>query len=427
MKILEVIFAPGNSSFFFDDQKAIKSGVPQDGFVYEGTPVTEGFSAIRMDGQSISILLVLEDGSIAVGDACAVQYSGAGGRDPLFLSSRYIPFLEQHVRPLLKGHELTTFREDATHFDTLLVEGKKLHTAVRYGLSQALLDAHARARRCFKTEVVWEEWNLDRVVAPIPLFGQTGDDRYNSVDKMILKNVDVLPHGLINNIPEKLGRNGEKLKDYITFLATRIRKLRLDPAYVPTLHIDVYGTIGMIFDHQVDRIVEYLAGLPQYSGEFPLYIEGPVDVGAKEPQIEQLARICEGLRKVGAPVRIVADEWCNTLEDIREFTDARCCDMVQIKTPDLGGIHNIVDAVLYCNRNGMESYQGGTCNETDLSARNCVHLAMACRPQRMLVKPGMGFDEGLTVVRNEMNRMIALLEWKDSHSSDLDVHWNFTC
>lgn len=86
--------------------------------------------------------------------------------------------------------------------------------------------------------------------------------------------------------------------------------------------------------------------------------------------------------------------------------------MVQIKTPDLGGVHNVVEAVLYCNRNGMQAYQGGTCNETDVSARACVHIALAARPMRLLVKPGMGFDEGMNIVGNEMRRAVALLARK---------------
>ena len=108
-------------------------------------------------------------------------------------------------------------------------------------------------------------------------------------------------------------------------------------------------------------------------------------------------------------MKIVADEWCNTLEDVLEFTDARGCHMVQIKTPDLGGIQDIVEAVLYCRAHGMEAYQGGTCNETEVSAQCCVHLAMAAHPARMLAKPGMGFDEGFMVVRNEMERIRAVL------------------
>ncbi len=412
MKIQKVFFAPGNSSFFFDDQRAIKAGAVHDGFVYEGAPVTEGFPSIRTAGEAVSILLVLENGAVAVGDACAVQYSGAGGRDPLFLAAHYVPFMERHLRPLLEGYELTTFRADADYFDHLEVEGRRLHTAIRYGLTQALLDAHARATGDFMAEVVMREWNLPLRLAPVPLFGQSGDDRYESVDKMILKQVDALPHGLINNIPDKLGRHGEKLQEYVTFLVERVRKLRRDPAYVPALHIDVYGTIGIIFDHDMGRVVDYVAGLARFAQEFPLYIEGPVDMGEKNAQMEALLKIRRGLDALGSPVKIVADEWCNTYEDVVDFTREKCCDMVQIKTPDLGGIQNIVDAVLHCNEHGMESYQGGTCNETDVSARACVHLALASHPQRMLVKPGMGFDEGLTIVRNEMNRMLALLAWK---------------
>ena len=82
--------------------------------------------------------------------------------------------------------------------------------------------------------------------------------------------------------------------------------------------------------------------------------------------------------------------------------------MVQIKTPVLGGIQEIVESVLYCKAHGMEAYQGGTCNETDVSAQCCVHLAMATRPKRMLAKPGMGFDEGFTIVKNEMQRIRAV-------------------
>ncbi len=134
-----------------------------------------------------------------------------------------------------------------------------------------------------------------------------------------------------------------------------------------------------------------------------------MDIGEKARQIELLAGIRRELRRLGSPVKIVADEWCNTLEDVRDFTDAAACDMVQIKTPDLGGIQNIVESVLYCTAHGMEAYQGGTCNETDVSARCCVQLAMAARAERILAKPGMGFDEGFMIVSNEMERTLAVL------------------
>ena len=95
-------------------------------------------------------------------------------------------------------------------------------------------------------------------------------------------------------------------------------------------------------------------------------------------------------------------------EFLKLFADAGACHMIQIKTPDLGGIQNTIEAVLYCKEKGVKAYQGGSCTETDISSRICTQIALATRPHQILAKPGMGVDEGLMIVRNEMNRVIAL-------------------
>ena len=249
MRIADVIFSKGNTGFFFDDQKAIKSGLGHDGFVYVGDAVTPGFTQVRQAGESVSVMLILEDGQIAVGDCAAVQYSGAGGRDPLFLADTYIPFMREHIAPKLVGREIGTFRAMAREFDAIEVDGKRLHTAVRYGLSQALLDAVAKARHCQMVEVIAAEYGLPLIAEPVPIFAQSGDDRYTNVDKMILKGADVLPHALINAIEGKLGRHGEDLYAYVQWLSQRIQALRPAASYNPCLHIDCYGTIALIFDN----------------------------------------------------------------------------------------------------------------------------------------------------------------------------------
>ena len=409
MKIAKVLFAPGKSAFFSDDQRAVKHGAPHDGFAYKGEPITPGFRSIREPGESISVLLLLEDGQIAVGDCAAVAYSGAGGRDPIFRAEVYLPLLKEAVRPLLEQTDIGSFGEMADRFERMTFAGKRLHTALRYGLSQALLDARAKEQAKLKCEVLSEEFGLPLSAERIPVLAQSGDNRYEHVDKMILKEVDVLPHGLINSIDNKLGRRGEKLKEYVSWIVKRIKHLRPNGRYSPTLHIDVYGTIGDLFDSDANRISDYLATLEEDADGLELFIEGPVDMEQKALQIETLARIRGRLRSLGSRVKIVADEWCNTLEDIKDFVDARACDMVQIKTPDLGGIQNTVEAIRYAKDNAVGAYQGGTCNETDVSARCCVHVALAARPDRMLAKPGMGFDEGFAIVNNEMERIITIL------------------
>lgn len=416
MKITKAHFARGFAAFYFDDQAAIKAGASQDGFIYSGPPLTKGFDTIRQCGECVSIMLELENGQLAQGDCAAVQYSGAGGRDPLFTADRFIPFLRDKVAPFLIGRDIDRFRPNAIFFDKFAPDGEPLHTAIRYGLSQALLDAAARASGRMPVEVVCDEWNLPILTSPLLLFGQSGDDRYAAVDKMILKRVDALPHGLINNVPKKLGEAGAKLAEYVSWLSHRIRALRADVAYDPAIHIDVYGTIGLIFDNDPERIADYLVSLERRADPFRLYIEGPADAGSKEGQIALLSGIRQALTIRGSKVAIVADEWCNTYEDVVDFVDADCCDMVQIKTPDLGGIHNTIDAVLYCKKHHVAAYQGGTCNETDISARACVHAALATRPDRVLVKPGMGFDEGMTIVANEMNRVLTILNTRTAHA-----------
>lgn len=408
MKIVDVVSSCGRTGFFFDDQKAIKKGARSDGNFYLGEPVTDGFSRVRQAGESLTILLVLEDGQVAMGDCCAVQYSGCGGRDPLFIASDFKKIVDERIKPLLLNRELTTFKAMAYEFDYLELDGKRIHTALRYGITQAILDAMAKSQHTQMANIIANEYHTQVSDTLIPIFSQSGDSRYDNVDKMIIKESTVLPHGLINNVETKLGYQGEKLLDYVKWLRKRVDEHRNHEDYYPVFHIDVYGTLGIIFKEDYDSMVEYLRTLREASGPYHLRIEGPVDFDDREKTMLGLQIVTRKLDEKGIDCEIVADEWCNTLEDIKEFANKKAGHMVQIKTPDLGGIQNIVEAVLYCKEKGIGAYQGGTCNETDISAKACVHCAMATQPVQILAKPGMGVDEGYMIVFNEMNRIIAL-------------------
>ena len=414
MKITNVVCSAGRTGFYFDDQRAIKGGAGHDGIFYVGEPVTEGFRAIRQAGESISVMIVLEDGQVAYGDCAAVQYSGAGGRDPLFLAEDFIPVIDKYIKPELVGKEADDFRGLAKMMEAIEVDGKRLHTAIRYGVSQALLDAVAKATGRMMCEVVADEYGCTVSETPIPIFTQSGDDRYNNADKMIIKGAAVLPHALINNVETKLGKDGEKLAEYVAWLRDRILANRTDESYLPVFHMDVYGTIGAIFgNNNYKAMADYIEKLGEIAKPFKLRIEGPMDCDSdRETQMIALAGLTRELDERGCDVELVADEWCNTLEDIMLFADNKAGHMVQIKTPDLGGINNTIEAVLYCQKKGIGAYQGGTCNETDRSAQVCVHCAMATKPVQILAKPGMGVDEGFMIVYNEMNRIIAMRKAK---------------
>lgn len=409
LEIEAVRAIPTVAGFFFDDQRAIKAGAEMDGVTYRGEPATEGFDRIREAGEALSVELELSDGTVASGDCAAVQYSGAGGRDPLFRADRYRPVVEGRVAETLEGRDPAEFGTLADEIEDLPAErsgGDRLHTAVRYGVSQALLDAAARARRTTKTDVIADAVGSRPATEPIPVFGQSGDERHNNAEKMLLKRVGVLPHGLFNSV-EKAGPEGERLREYVSWLAERTEALGAEN-YSPRFHIDVYGILGKVFGPPYDRseVTGYFRSLEEAAAPYPLQIEGPMDAGDRRSQIARMCELREGLADAGVDVDLVADEWCNTFEDVEAFVDAGAADVVQIKTPDLGGLQRSAAAVRYCEDTDTRAYLGGTCNETGVSARACAHVALATDAAQVLAKPGMGFDEGYMIVENEMRRTI---------------------
>ena len=413
MVIVDVVSVPIRAGFFADDQAAIRAGALHDGFTYSGRPLTAGFRTIRQPGEAVSVLLLLDDGQIAHGDCAAVQYSGVGGRGSIFQAGPAVVAIEHHVAPQLRGRQVTTFRDMAGDVDGLVVEGEPLHAAIRYGVTQALLDAVALMHRTTMAEVVRDEYATGIAIRPVPMFVQSGDDRYANVDKMVLKEADVLPHGLINEVETKLGRDGELLIAYVAWVRDRIIKLRARPEYSPRLHFDVYGTIGAAFDGDIEHVAAYLTQLGAVAKPFSVCVEHAIDGGSRSEQIRVSAALRSALRARGSHVQLAVDEWCNTLEDIELFVSAGAADVIHVKTPDLGGINNTIEALLLVAGNGLSAYCGGTCNETDRSAQISAHIAMACGAAQVLAKPGMGVDEGMMIVGNEMARVAALVAARD--------------
>jgi methylaspartate ammonia-lyase len=392
------------SAFFRDDQAAIRADATRNGFLYAGTPATPGFTSVREPGLALTILLRLDDGHVVTGDCAEVQYAGAGGRgDPLDVV-RGEQLVQAVVAPALVGRSVDDFRGLSGALRPL-----GLPAWLRYGASQALLRGAAHARAAPMAQVICEQWELPRPTAPVAVLAQSGDAPREAADRMILKRVDALPHGLINNVETRLGRRGELLHDLVVWLRERILELVADPSYRPVLQFDVYGTIGLAFP-TTRGMADYLEQLAAAAHPFALRIEQPLDAGGREEQIEALGALRRELRARACPVELIADEWCNTVDDVEAFAAAGCVDMIQVKTPDLGGLDETVDALLICNRHGIKSYCGGSCNETVGSAEVTAHVALACSSDLTLAKPGMGVDEGLSVSRNAMRVALARLE-----------------
>ncbi len=402
-EIVDIKLVPTQGSYYYEDVAALQQSSTPDGDRWKAPPVTPGFRAAREIAETVSVGIHLKDGRIFWGDAVAVSYSGKAGRLGVYRSAAGIKEMRDRLVPALLGTRVTTFRQMADSLDKL-----DLHNASRYGASQAMLWAVAGITGVTPTEVLCREWDLPLPNAPIPIQGSSGNDRYDSADKMIMNRLASLPHTQVDDIPKQLGTRGEVLLQYVRWLKERVYALG-GPEYQPIFHLDTHGSIAKIFWNDIGLISDYLKALESEAAPFGLRMESVFVAASRAEQIELLSRLKKKLREARSNVKLVADEWANTKSDIAEFVRLEAADMIHVKMPDLGSLHHSLEAVLDCRAHGVATLLGGSCIETDLSARASVHVALAARPDVFLAKPGMGINEAIQIVRNEMLRTLSCL------------------
>src|SRR5271166_5951142 len=278
MKIKEVIPVVGRSGFFNRDLAAIKAGARADGFAYPGPPLSPGFQKIVQPGTAISVMLRLDDGQVAFGDCVDVILTGVAGRDPLFQAEQHLGFLRTTMRDLVRGRPIDRFLDLAEEVDGFVHDGKRLHTALRYGVTQALLHAAALANRCTMAEIVSREYGCAIASAPIPILASCHKEDAQMIDRMILKRVELLPHAAFQQVERDIGLEGEKLIAYASGVAKRIREIG-DADYRPRIHLDVYGTLGELFGDDFDAIARYLGQLEAAVRPHELLLESFVIAG----------------------------------------------------------------------------------------------------------------------------------------------------
>ena len=135
-----------------------------------------------------------------------------------------------------------------------------------------------------------------------------------------------------------------------------------------------------------------------------MQLESPILGEDADSTLQALHQLRAALTRNDIPLTIVADDWCNTIEDITRFLDAGAADLIQIKTPDRGALTNAVRAAagLPCGR------RRGVHRRILLRDRCERACERATRggggAEQVLAKPGMGVDEAVAITRNEMQR-----------------------
>jgi methylaspartate ammonia-lyase len=317
--------------------------------------------------------------------------------------------IEDKIVKSIEGYAIPNFK-DMRELIEEITEDTSLHPSILFGLTQAFLAAVAKKKRLTMTEVICEEYKLSLPITRVPIHVQTGDNRYLGVDKAIIKKADAFPQGLINTI-DKIGENGETLVRYAKWIVKRIRDFG-EPGFDPYIHFDTYGMIGRIFNQDLLKVTKYILKLEKIIKPYRLQLEMPIDSENKQKQIESFKKLNQLLKDEGSKVILIADEWANKLDDIKDWANSKAADMIHIKPTDVGSLYDIIDSVIYCKEKNVHAYLGGSCNETDRAAQITAQLALALRPFQISAKPGMDIDEGIMTVYNEMERTLKLINYR---------------
>ena len=393
----------GIGGFWCNDQPAIQAGAKADGFFFEGAPVTPGFREIREPSAAFLCVAVLEDGFEVHGDCTTVANAGYSGRPPP-LREEDVGLVRQALSRVLTGRRFTGFLDALSALDELDLPPGTL-TPIAFGASQALLAAAAFAGRTSMAGVLRREFGRLGSQVRIPgLAGSCGNEGRQNIDKAIARQVAMFPQSAIQTRAEC-----ERLPELIAWIVERVGSVG-GPGYRPDLHFDFHSVLGRMFDENEDRIYEYLTSLVETAGGLTVFFEDPVLASGPNEAAEKMARLRERLRRGGLACGLIADQWANEGEQIGMFLQAGAADAIQVKIPDNGSILNAIRSVDACQAAGVLAYLGGSCNETDVSTRVTAHMAVALGVWRVFTKPGLGFDEGLMVLSNEMRRAARSLQ-----------------
>lgn len=108
-------------------------------------------------------------------------------------------------------------------------------------------------------EVVSQEWNTSISDMAIDILASCHRNEHLQLDRMIIKQVALLPHASFVHVND-IGPRGERMLEYVAYVSRQIWERR-DAEYQPRLHFDVYGTIGDAFkDAEIQTFWRELSG-----------------------------------------------------------------------------------------------------------------------------------------------------------------------
>ena len=382
----------------------------------------------------VSVGLVLDEG-VAWGDCIDVSENSA----ELLQST-----ITSHIRPLLTGRELGSFRELSAEVDTLEEQVTLIDThyppppegvsrrallrvdfeekqpepivterevirpiaaSIRYGVSQALLAGVALAQGRLAMQIICDEYQLPLPEQSAPILGMLKPNQSKAAQKMFGYQIAGLGIRFSGDDPEQeLGKKGEFAQRTIRLLKDAALAAG-DHEFEASLFLDAGGGYGSICDGVVGKVLGNLSGLITAGKPFSTWVVDPFTMSSIEPQLEKMSSLVEFVKlRNKMPVKIVARRFVDSLATVNAFLDAKAAHVLMLDPQRLGSLHVLIEAALACKQAGVGVIVGGDSAETPHATSLSTQVALALAPEFVLAKPAS--QVGVVTVGNEMARII---------------------
>jgi methylaspartate ammonia-lyase len=399
LKITDVLTYHGWGGYFFEDIDRIRKKYIPTRERYHTVTAHKKYPFVRTPAPVVGVGLQLNDGSVHWGDAVAVSFGGKAGRSELSKPDELERWFHGEFHKWCLNRKLDHWLGIELQF---LKAFGSAAPFIRYAVSQALLAATSHAKKLMPFKVIANDLGLKPAENPIPLQGSSGANFSDTVDRMLARKIMYLPQGQFEHLSQELGPRGDNLLTWITDFKKKAAKF----GYKPTLTLDFHGALDDIFQSDTLKIANFIVEMAKKSKPHALHVESPVVGQTLKDHTNRLKKIRETVKRFSPGTRIIADEWANEVRDIKFLLEHKAVGGVHIKMPDTGSLFECGEAIAACKKFGAFTLLGGSCTETDLGAKASAQLALAFKPDALLVKPGMGFDESYALMFNEMKRSL---------------------
>jgi len=296
-------------------------------------------------------------------------------------------------RDLFTGRAWNDQEEPATERLTLK---RRLHPALRYGVTQAILAALASLQRTTVAEVICQEYGLPRPDAPVPLLLEMpleqipGEDLWQQAAAVALIFAGDDPEG-------QLGVRGTRMLRLVRQLKGLLVHRGEEGGVEPSIYVSLEGSLGRLHDLSLGKVLGSIYGLEQAAEPYTVFTGDPVVFEDLSDQIEKMAELKELVRMRGLSVQLVARAGLNTLDDVGAFLEADAVHAIYLDCRRLGGLNETIEAALAIRQKGKRMLLAG--GDPGVLGQ----LALALRPD--LVDPGS--PAGGYAIRHEMDRALA--------------------